>query len=710
MKLLKKSSDISTLSNIYTVALAGNPNVGKSTIFNGLTGLRQHTGNWTGKTVTYAKGICSYGNNNFEIIDIPGTYSLMSNSEEEEIARNYICFNPVDCIVVVVDSTRLERSLNLVYQIMEITDKIIVCVNLLDEASKKGIYINEKKLSKHLGLPVICTNAKKSNSINSIIEMINNVCTGKTICSPHKIKYVEIIENCLNIIHDTVNSILPKKYKRLTKFVSLNLIEHNSNAIYNIEQKLKISISSNDTIKEKLEEISILLQKRNVNKSDMNYWIVSSILYNSETICKDVCKYTKKDYNQRDKKIDKVLTSKVWGIPIMLLLLGLIFWLTIVGANYPSQLLSNMFGWLKEYLISGLEYISTPIWLQSLLIDGIYTTASWVISVMLPPMAIFFPLFTLLEDLGYLPRVSFNLDSCFKKACSSGKQALTMCMGFGCNAAGIVGSRIINSPREKMLAILTNVFVPCNGRFPFLIIVATFLVSLIYTGPLASAYSALLVVSIILLGIYMTIVVSKILSKTILKGIPSSFILELPPYRKPQIGSIIVRSILDRTIFLLGRAVLIAAPAGLVIWLFANITIGDISILSYVATFLDPFARLLGLDGYILTAFIIGIPANEIVFPIILMSYLSATTMIDVGDIKTIAPLLSQNGWNILTAINVMIFTLMHFPCATTLLTIKKETKSIKWTILSFLIPTICGIILCMSTTLIYNIITFILQ
>lgn len=275
---------------------------------------------------------------------------------------------------------------------------------------------------------------------------------------------------------------------------------------------------------------------------------------------------------------------------------------------------------------------------------------------------------------------------------------------------GIVGARIINSPREKLLAILTNVFVPCNGRFPFLIIVATFLIGLIYTGPFSSVYSALLVVGVILLGIYMTIVVSKILSKTILKGIPSSFILELPPYRKPQVGSIIVRSILDRTIFLLGRAVLVAAPAGIVIWLFANIMIGDMSVLTYVATFLDPFARLMGLDGYILTAFIIGIPANEIVFPIILMSYLSASTMIDSGDISAIAPLLTQNGWTILTAINVMIFTLMHFPCATTLLTIKKETKSLKWTIASFIIPTLCGILLCMATNLIYTLVMILIS
>ena len=694
---------------VYTVALAGNPNVGKSTIFNNLTGLRQHTGNWTGKTVTYAKGMCCYQNNNFEIIDIPGTYSLMSNSEEEEIAKNYICFNKTNCTVIVADSTRLERSLNLVYQLMEITNNIIVCVNLIDEAYNKGISINEKKLSQLLGVPVICTNAKNNNSIQDLIKVINDVCIGKITCMPKKVKYIDIIEECLNVVYYTTKDILPENYKHLAQFVSLSLIENNIQSINNIESILHINLINNNRIKDKINQIDKILENKKINKSDMNYWIVSSILSNSESICKKVCTYTKTNYNDIDKKIDQILTSKVWGIPIMLLLLSLIFWLTIVGSNYPSQLLSNAFNWLKEYLLTFLEYINTPLLLKNLLIDGIYSTASCVISVMLPPMAIFFPLFTLLEDLGYLPRISFNLDNCFKKAYSSGKQALTMCMGFGCNAAAIVGSRIINSPREKMLAILTNVFVPCNGRFPFLIIVSTFFISLIYTGPFSSIYSALLVVAIILLGIYMTIVISKLLSKTILNGLPSSFILELPPYRKPQIGSIIVRSILDRTIFLLGRAILVAAPAGLVIWLFANITISDISILTYVANFLDPFAKLMGLDGYILTAFIIGIPANEIVFPIILMSYLSATTMLDIGNINTITSILAQNGWNMLTAINVMIFTLMHFPCATTLLTIKKETKSLKWTILAFLIPTICGIILCMITTAIYNVITFLL-
>ena len=327
---------------------------------------------------------------------------------------------------------------------------------------------------------------------------------------------------------------------------------------------------------------------------------------------------------------------------------------------------------------------------------------------MLPPMAIFFPLFTILEDLGYLPRLAFNLDKFFRKAGSSGKQALTMCMGFGCNAAGVTGCRIIDSPREKLIAVLTNAFVPCNGRFPFLITISTIFIGGLFAGKYSSIISTIVVLLVILLGIFMTILISKILSKTILKGVPSSFILELPPYRKPQIGKVLVHSIFDRTLFVLGRAILVAAPAGLVIWLFANISIGNISILTYIANFLEPFARIMGLDGYILTAFILGIPANEIVLPIILMCYMGSGTLVDLKNTMTIGQILIQNGWTLLTAINVMIFTLLHFPCTTTLITIKKETGNIKWSILGFLLPTICGVIICIITTAVWNLVSFI--
>ena len=389
----------------------------------------------------------------------------------------------------------------------------------------------------------------------------------------------------------------------------------------------------------------------------------------------------------------------------MILFLAIIFWITIVGANYPSKILFTFFGWIQEKLVIFANFVHCPEWIANMLILGVYQTLTWIISVMLPPMAIFFPLFTFLEDLGYLPRIAFNMDKFFKKACCNGKQMITMCMGFGCNACGVTGCRIIDSPRERLIAILTNNLVPCNGRFPFLISIAIIFIAGSY-GKFSSIIATLSVIGVIILGIILTLVISKILSKTILKGMPSSFVLELPPYRKPQIGKIIVRSIFEKTIYILKRAIKVAAPAGLVIWIMANVTIQGMSVLEIIATFFDPFARLMGLDGYILTAFILGIPANEIVLPIILMCYLKTKSLTNIEDTFAVGEILKQNGWNILTAINVMLFTVFHFPCATTLLTVKKETGKWKWVGISFLIPTLCGIILCFVTTGVYNIFT----
>ena len=431
---------------------------------------------------------------------------------------------------------------------------------------------------------------------------------------------------------------------------------------------------------------------------------VATIMKHCEKISDKVCSFSRSSCNSFDRKIDKIITSKIWGIPIMLLFLAMIFWITIIGANYPSQLLSDVFAYLQDKLIYGSQLINMPNWLSSMLILGVYQTVTWIIAVMLPPMAIFFPLFTIMEDLGYLPRIAFNMDKCFKKACTNGKQMITMCMGFGCNAAGVCGCKIIDSPRERLIAILTNAFIPCNGRFPFLITIATIFIAVGFSGLTASIISTLSVVGIILLGIIMSLLVSRFLSKTLLKGVPSSFVLELPPYRKPQFGKIIVRSIFDRTLFVLGRALTVAIPAGFIIWIFANVFINDFSLLDYVATFLTPFAKLMGLDGYILTAFILALPANEIVLPIILMGYLGGTSLNNISDTFAIGDILVQNGWTILTAINVMIFVVLHFPCGTTLLSIKKETKSWKWTVLAFVLPTVCGIILCMFTTLVHNI------
>lgn len=686
----------------FTVAFAGNPNVGKSTIFNSLTGMKQHTGNWSGKTVGNCSGRFTYKDAHFTGIDIPGTYSLMSNSEEEEIARNYICFENPDAIVIVVDATSLERNLNLVTQIMEINSNIILCVNLLDEAKKKGIKIDLNKLSSLLGIPVVGTIAKKKKTLINLKNSIYDVCLKKIVPTPNLVKYLPIIEDSISLLSCEYPSIpFP-----LNRWISLKLLLNDKEIINNISKKLNINVNTS-SINSKIDECICLLKRNDINLSNLEEILISAIMQYAEFTSSTVCTYTDKDYLSKTIKIDRILTSKKFGIPIMLLFLCILFWITIVGANYPSQILSDFFGSLKIQITNFFNNVHSPEWLTSLIIDGVYQTITWVISVMLPPMAIFFPLFTILEDLGFLPRIAFNLDRCFKCACTTGKQALTMCMGFGCNAAAVVGTRIINSPREKLIAIITNCFIPCNGRFPFLITVATIFISGTISGVFSGLVASIVVMLVVLLGILLTLLVSKILSKTILNGLPSSFTLELPPYRTPQIGKILVHSLLNRTFFVLGKAISIAAPAGLVIWLFSNINIGSLSILDFIANTLDPFAKLIGLDGYILTGFMLGIPANEIVLPIILMGYLKNKTLIDIENINVIGDILVTNGWNLLTAINVMIFTLLHFPCGTTLLTIKKETKSVKWTLVSFLLPTICGFIICFITTSIYRLFVF---
>ena len=675
------------------IALAGNPNVGKSTVFNALTGLNQHTGNWPGKTVANAQGYCKTERHSYVLVDIPGTYSLMAHSAEEEVARNFICFGSPDAVAVVCDATCLERNMNLVLQTLEISSNVIVCVNLMDEARRKKINIDLKMLRERLGVPVIGVTARKKKSLKRLLDALDLACDRKAENTPYKVKYSAEIERAIALVEPEASRLSCGKIN--SRWLALKLLDGDNSLINEICGCLGDNFLKNPALFAALNQARETLQKTGITPEKLKDSTVSAIVAAAEDICRGAVTYEKKKYAERDRRIDRLLTGRTTAYPVMLLLLCLIFWLTITGANYPSELLSRLFAFIGDKLDAVFVSLNVPDWLHGALIDGVYRVLSWVVSVMLPPMAIFFPLFTLLEDAGYLPRIAYNLDRPFMRCNACGKQALTICMGFGCNAAGIVGCRIIDSPRERLLAVLTNNFIPCNGRFPMLISVITMFFVAGSAGGLSSLLSVAVLTLTIVFAVGMTFIVTKLLSKTLLKGVPSSFTLELPPYRRPQIGKVLVRSVFDRTLFVLGRAASVAAPAGLIIWLMANVTVSGSSLLSLCSDFLDPLGKLMGLDGVILFAFILGFPANEIVVPIIMMSYLSAGTLENAYGLAEMRALFVANGWNAVTAVCFIIFALMHWPCSTTLLTIKKETGSLKWTLLAAAIPTAIGIALC---------------
>ncbi len=641
------------------VALAGNPNVGKSTIFNGLTGLRQHTGNWAGVTVTAAAGILETEGESYLIVDLPGIYSLDVQSGEEEIARDFLCSGLAQTTIVICDATCLERGLYLLKQILSLDHvkdtgmPVILCVNLWDEARRKGIDIDISLLQDVLQIPVIPICARSRKDLNALKQAIRST-------DGERFSY-----DCLD--------------------------------------------------------------------------------FSPKQLAGEAVTYPERSFRKREEFLDRLTTGPVTGILIMLLLLLGIFWISMAGANYPSALLWNLLFAGEEKLAALLTFLGASPASVNCLVYGVYRVLAWVVSVMLPPMAIFFPLFTLLEDLGYLPRAAFNMDRAFQKCRACGKQCLTMAMGLGCNAAGVIGCRIIDSPRERLLAILTNAFVPCNGRLPtlftmislfFLLARSTFpgadsclaasesslaadsglTAGSSLTAVSSSLAAALMLTGALVVGVLMTLAVSWLLSHTLLRGIPSAFTLELPPYRRPQIGKILVRSVLDRTLFVLGRAAAVAAPAGLIIWILANISFagpaagwfcaagpGSPSLLEIFTGFLDPLGRLMGLDGVILAAFILGFPANEIVLPIILMAYLQTGSLVQMEELSALSALLSAHGWTAATPICLMIFCLFHWPCSTTCLTIHKETGSLKWTAAAIILPTAAGVILCITANMLFH-------
>lgn len=654
------------------IALAGNPNTGKSTLFNALTGLKQHTGNWSGKTVGRAEGRFWLGEKEAVLVDLPGIYSLFSAGAEEACARDFLAFGDADAVAVVVDASVLERHLPLALQVMELMPRCVLCLNLADEAEKKGISIDDKKLSDLTGVPVVKTAARTGRGLSDLTAALEKVMEQE----PH-------------VRHTPFHKALPEDFIKLLA-EGENLLPESKNRPLLLDFLWQ---KEEDVLSEEVgEELRQWRTKCNgyfagEEEALAVYRKERSLCFQkrAETLTAAVCK---KNEGKGDTtaQMDKLFLRKRTGVPLMLLLLALVFWITAVGANVPSQMLMSVFTKLGTTCRSALE--SSPVWLESLLMDGVFLTVSWVVSVMLPPMAIFFPMFTLLEDCGLLPRIAFQLDGLFRRAGAHGKQALTLCMGFGCNAAGVTACRIIDSPRERLIAILTNNFVPCNGRFPtILLLIAVFLS---VGKPWMSGFALFVVIG---LSVGMTLLVSFFLSRTVLKGMPSAFVLELPPFRRPQIGQVLVRSLLDRTIFVLGRAITAAAPAGAVIWLLQRIQIGDGTLLTQIALFLEPLGGLMGLSGPILLAFLLGLPANEIVLPILLMFY-SQSGMLVEGGSQTGA-MLAANGWTWMTAVCAILFSLNHFPCATTLLTIRKETGSWKWTAISFLLPTIIGICLC---------------
>ena len=445
------------------IALAGNPNVGKSTVFNALTGMNQHTGNWPGKTVVTAQGRCTYEGRTLLLVDLPGTYSLHAHSAEEEAACSFLCFGGADAVAVVCDATCLERSLSLVLQTAEITPHVVVCVNLMDEAKKKHIHIDADALSAALGLRVVETSARSGKGLEALLSAVTTEAGQQAAAPVTHAMYAAPVEAAVArltpLLVPWTRDVFP------ARFAALRLLEGGGVLCGEMVRFLGDGIRADAALWHAVEEEKQALARHGFGGRALSDHISAAIVRRAEEIGRAAIRCEGKEPHARDRKIDRILTGKKTGVPIMLLLLAFVFFLTITGANVPSQWLSEGFSWLGGHLSALFAALGAPAWLHDVLVEGVYRVLSWVVAVMLPPMAIFFPLFTILEDFGYLPRVAFNLDRYFKKACACGKQALTMCMGFGCNAVGVIGCRIIDSPRERLIAILTNSFVPCNGRF-----------------------------------------------------------------------------------------------------------------------------------------------------------------------------------------------------------------------------------------------------
>jgi ferrous iron transport protein B len=739
----------------YVVALAGNPNTGKSTVFNSLTGLRQHTGNWPGKTVTRAEGGFMYNGRSYKLVDLPGTYSLLATSADEEVARDFLLFGRPDVTVVVLDACRLERNLNLALQVLEITDRVVICLNLMDEAKRQHIEVDVEQLSQELGVPVAPTAARYREGMASLLARIDDVAAGRTVCTPKRVggqtsQLKRIVDQLSGLVVQAVPG-LPN-----ARWVALRLLDgdermmqairtgelgdiHRDKVVREDEPSgapsgpnmalagfaaAELVASAGAQVAEALPIERSLPVARVLAATEELRWqagqefhqaLIEGIYAEAARIAdRTVRRKTEPGDADWDRRLDWLLTSRWTGFPIMIAMLAVVLWLTVAGTNVPSAwlfglLIETVHPWLK----SGAAWLQLPWWLDGLLIDGMYRATAWVVAVMLPPMAIFFPLFTLLEDFGYLPRVAFNMDRVFRSCGAHGKQALTMCMGFGCNAAGVVATRVIDSPRERLLAIVTNNFSLCNGRWPTQILIATIFVGALFPSYLSGLVSTAAVVGVALLGTVVTFAVSWALSKTLLQGEASSFHLELPPYRPPRLLQTLYTSLIDRTMFVLWRAVVFAVPAGAVIWLIAHIPAGDRSLAHVLVEQFDPVGLWIGLNGVILLAYVVAIPANEIVIPTVLMLTVATLGMDGVGSgegvmfeaetVSQTAEILREGGWTLLTGVNLMLFSLLHNPCSTTIYTIWKETRSLKWTFVASALPLLLGILVCLFVATIWR-------
>ena len=716
------------------VALAGNPNVGKSTVFNALTGLRQHTGNWPGKTIVRAEGAFAHRGSRVKIVDLPGTYSLQAGSADEEVAREFILFGRPDVTVAVVDATRLERNLNLVLQILDITDRVVVYVNLVDEARRHGIAVDAARLERELGVPVVAGSARSGVGIDGLLDAAHGVATGRTHTTPFRLaQQTPGVEQAVGSLAEVVEEAFPGVPS--SRWVAQRLLNADDAVAAAVRSGELGQLGDDDAVAEPVRRGEPIrrgedhtgaappvpppaARKRLLDTAQRLRWDLPADFHDAlmertygaahDIAARAEARGLRKAGFNVDRTLDRLLTNRWLGFPLMLAILAAVFWITIEGANVPSGLLAALLIDAAHPALKGAgDAVGLPWWLSGFLFDGVYLATAWVVAVMLPPMAIFFPIFTLLEDFGYLPRVAFNLDALFRKAGAHGKQALTMCMGFGCNAAGVVSTRVIDSPRERLIAIITNNFSLCNGRWPTQILIASIFIGALAPAHLAGLVSAAAVVAIAVLGIGAMFLASWFLSSTVLRGEATSFSLELPPYRPPRVLQTLYTSLIDRTLIVLWRAVVFAVPAGALIWLSSNVTVGGASVAEHAVGWLDPFGLLIGLNGVILLAYVVAIPANEIVIPTVLMLTVltaggaaagtgtGAGVMFELDSVAATGELLRGGGWTLLTAVNLMLFSLLHNPCSTTIYTIYKETRSARWTTLASLLPVAMGLSVC---------------